>query len=987
MTYRRALLGRWSRRDRLAILVIAVGVAFLCGTALLVVIASGQTTAIAAEFGTTGTVTTHDSVSAAQAGAPTNATVLTFARVTDATGQRRYVVGRPDNATFVDEITTGSGTTLGGATPPSQAVLTGDTEPVTLNISSRSGETILPSQWFVTEPATVTQLGVDGAFVIHPVSDGVVPRFGVPLQTALAFFVLGTTEALAALGVVVIGSAVLISVVVYSITRITVRERSGTLYVIRATGGTGRSLLVLFGIRAGLLTATGTALGYAIGIIGVNAAVNAAVFAGLPTSLSPRVTPTVATIIGPIVVSVIGLGILSGGLAALPATRGPPRPAEDRAPPQPTTRFGSLRNAVSPSLLDTETIIPTAATLTTFVAFVVLVSAMAGVLAPLSGGEGATITEPGAVHPIASTVPTTYAASLRTQGIAASSEFLLFEVDDGQPYTIRGANYSAFASVTDSSMTAGRRPQSETEAVIGRDLARTLNVGIGDQLTLGGSTREALTRVDIVGIYTAPGPYDDQLIVPLATATELAGKSPGTAQFVRAERLPSTNTPAEAIRVSGIRADEPLPPNTTASVQIDLVNQGSETVTTTMPITAGGQSFERTVTIPAGQQTTVTVPVETGSNQTVTIRAGSLTQTVTVGHTQSAGTLQFGPLPDRAPPNASLIVTVLSPTGEPIPNATVTARSQTVTTSADGRATVSTGSPGELTITTRVGNQTGETTIAVQSGVQRSAVGTLTITPESPTLLTQVTVEATVSNPWGTQLSNQTITVTGPGGTISQDATLPAGGTTTVTTQLDQQPPGTYEASLQVAGETLTTTQFRVTGDERIAAALAAGGRTGTTGIGRAIETAFGNLQLVFGVVLALASLLTIGGTTATFARAVHSRRSTIGIYRATGAGPLQILRLVVSDAIRIGILATLIALPAGLVGLQIARELGYLTVFGITLPITGSPAILAGAGIVGIGLTVLGAGVATASLLAVSPAQLLHDQEARAPDNAGDNR
>jgi hypothetical protein len=37
VSYRQAILFRWSRRDRLAVLVIAIIVAFLVGTALLIV--------------------------------------------------------------------------------------------------------------------------------------------------------------------------------------------------------------------------------------------------------------------------------------------------------------------------------------------------------------------------------------------------------------------------------------------------------------------------------------------------------------------------------------------------------------------------------------------------------------------------------------------------------------------------------------------------------------------------------------------------------------------------------------------------------------------------------------------------------------------------------------------------------------------------------------------------------------------------------------
>lgn len=47
MSYRRALVTRWSRRDRLAVLVVAV--AFLTGVTLLLLAAGVQTASVAAQ--------------------------------------------------------------------------------------------------------------------------------------------------------------------------------------------------------------------------------------------------------------------------------------------------------------------------------------------------------------------------------------------------------------------------------------------------------------------------------------------------------------------------------------------------------------------------------------------------------------------------------------------------------------------------------------------------------------------------------------------------------------------------------------------------------------------------------------------------------------------------------------------------------------------------------------------------------------------------
>jgi len=61
MGYRGALLRRWSIRDRLAVVVVTVTVAFLTGTVLLVLAAGTQAAAVAAQYDETAAATVHDS--------------------------------------------------------------------------------------------------------------------------------------------------------------------------------------------------------------------------------------------------------------------------------------------------------------------------------------------------------------------------------------------------------------------------------------------------------------------------------------------------------------------------------------------------------------------------------------------------------------------------------------------------------------------------------------------------------------------------------------------------------------------------------------------------------------------------------------------------------------------------------------------------------------------------------------------------------------
>jgi ABC-type antimicrobial peptide transport system permease subunit len=178
-----------------------------------------------------------------------------------------------------------------------------------------------------------------------------------------------------------------------------------------------------------------------------------------------------------------------------------------------------------------------------------------------------------------------------------------------------------------------------------------------------------------------------------------------------------------------------------------------------------------------------------------------------------------------------------------------------------------------------------------------------------------------------------------------------------------------------------------VTGDARVAATLAEGGQTGSSGIGRAVESTFGNLQLVLATLLVLAGLTTVGGTTAAFAQAVHARRRTIGIYRVTGATAGDIVRTILSDALVIGIAASAIATVLGFLATFLIERAGYLTIFGVRLSTTPSLQIIFGSVVGGLVVTLAGAGLATLTLLRVDPATLLQPEESSPASHPGDRQ
>ena len=993
MSYRRALLVRWSRRDRLAVLVVAVTVAFLTGATLLLLAAGGQIAVAATDYGSSGSATFHGDPADARAAAGPGEVVLPVAEVT-VDGDPATLVGVPTGVDVGAErpFRPGDGTTSGELSVPTEVTFEGSAGAVERTVEPRDPRgSVLPPSWFVTDPGTVESVGATGAFVVR---EGAESRAGVPLLGALAFFLRGTEQALRALAAVAGGAALLVGVTVFSVSRMSVRDRLPTIRIVRATGATPRTVLGVFALRALLLTGLGVALGYAVGVVVASGAVTAAVAVGLPTTLSVRVSARAVDVLVPLYGTLLLVGTVAGVAAVRPAVRTPPgRLTDDVSPPSAgeSTLAARLSDALPwrPSLLRWRALVPTTATLSAFVAFVVVVAGLAGTAAPVVSADGVTISEPGAAHPVASNVPQGYADALRARGIDASAEILLFEVVDGRPVPARGATFGPFANVTDASLVRGRPHATAGEATVGRDLARALGIEVGDTLTLGGSTRSALTRVEVVGVFEAPGPYDDQVLVPLATARHLAEQESGLVQFVRAERLPAAGPSGGASsEVVGISAPSRVVANGTFRVRVSVRNPGFEDEVRDLVVRFRGQERSTRITVPRTRTRTLVFQFGTGNPGTGTVRAGNRTVTVEVLREDA---LEVTGLPGRAPPGSEPLLRVTNASGFPVAGASVTVvganateggDSRARTTGEDGLVRVPLSETGTRTVRVTAGDRTTETRVTVAEGVPRDPTVALVVDPPSPSVLAVPAARLSLSNPWNRTLV-RTVAIEGPGTERRQSVRLAPGGSASVGADLATRPPGSYTVAASLNGSVVAERRYQVTGDERVLSALAAGGRTGTTGVGQAIEVAFGNLRIVVGALLGLAALMTVGGTTATFAGAVHARRRTVGIHRATGARPRDVLALVARDAALVGAVASVLAVVLAQAGLLVLARLGYLAAFGVGLPPTLGPLALVGTILGGVALTVLGAGLATVALLLASPADLLEERTG-GPDPTG---
>ena len=977
MSHRRQLLARYSRRDRLSMVVIGVSIAFLTGSALLLVSGTEQLQTIAADFDTTGYVTGYRSAElAARAGRDA---VFPIATV-PIDGTNATVLGVPPGA---NETIAAATPATGLASALTNGVATADVGATTgvdqVRIAGRQHVEMIPDSWYLAERGLVDQLDPDGAVVIDTGTDAIErasDRDAIPLRGAARFFVSGAQEALSLFGVIVAGVAGLVGVIVFSVTRMSVQDRAKTIRIVRATGATPRAVRALFTARATIVTMVGVAIGYAVGLIAARVAVNASVFLGVPVSLDLSLSRPALGVLVPLYLGVVLLGAIAGYLASRPVSRIPPAAIRSSGGGDPTTG-GWIREWipgwVDLTLLRFRAVIPTIATITVFLTLLVVLVSTGTAVAPMVDSGDATIVEPGSVHPVASSVPESFATVLEDRGIDASPEILLFPIVDGEPTLARGVDFSSFANVSGASLVTGRAPRSADEAVVGESLAARRNLTVGDTVLVGGSTRSAFTRTTIVGSYDAPGIYESHLLVPLPTARDLSTRAPGQVHVVRATRLPAAGSGIDVVDVS---APATVVRNRSFQTTVTAVNVGRTNATRTVSIRVANTSRNVTLAIPPGERTERTTTLSVARPGIWSIRAGSATHSIAV---RQPNALQVR-FPSAVRVGASPRVAVSTAGGEPVDNATVTLGNRTVQTDSAGVARI-TVPPGADTLTVTADSRTvTESVTAISDRVDRDdrsggdgrPLVSVSIQPESPGFRVQPTARIHLENPWNRTVA-PVLTIRGPTSSHERTVSLDPGETTTVSAQLSRNPPGEYDVTVTDDTDTeLARTTMVVTGNERLVAALATHGERGSTPFSRAVSLVFGNLTLLVGAVAGLGALMTVGGLTAIFSRGVHARRRTIGIYRATGATPGQVFVLVLRDAGVIGTVSLLVAFPLTYLLLACLSSAGVLSVFGVAIQPVFAPWIVGLGTAIVLALVGLGAALATATLVRTAPARTL---------------
>ncbi|MDS0300133.1 ABC transporter permease [Halogeometricum sp. S1BR25-6] len=994
MRFESTLVSSWSRREWLSVAVVAVTTAFLIGSVVLLLTVGSYVSTLEGDLGSSATVSYDDSYDDAVAAADaSDAEEIVFPVTTVRTGdggdgESQVVVGVPPDAPpRIESASVAWNPASVPAAPES-----GFTGPVEGPTERRLGDTavqltphpdertIFPAEWYVGSAEAVTSLDDAGALVIDTgesasASASTADRQaawryeGAPLIAALPFLVGGLGQVVRTLSVAAVGGGLLVVVVVYSVTRMSIRDRHPELRVARATGISPTRLFAVLLLRVLGLTGTGVLLGFALGLIAVKAVINAATYAGFVVSIQAVVTASILQAILLVGGFLVGMGLLAGVLATLPVVRGDPMAIGRDARggrysghggvgDEPNSLVGRLRAFVAdagPTFVDWRAAVPTTTTLTVFMLVLLLVTAIGGAIAPLATTESGTVTEAGSVHPLNSRISEEYATVLRDEGIAASPEVLYAQTTDGDPYLVRGANFTAFGQVTDARLVAGHAPRAYDQAVVGASLAKTLDVEVGETLTLGGSVTPGVRRVTVVGRFSGSGITDDQLVLPLDTAQTLA-TGDGQVHLIRtngtAEEFERLSQRPGGLAVTSLAGNDSVQVGDPYAVTVAVRNYGEEATTRNVTVSAGDRSRRESFSLAPDEAASADVTFTFSESGTYTIRADGTTKRVEV---YDPRTLQLPDgYPTRAPPGSTLVVPATTPNGTLVSGATVTLGDRTRQTRASGGAIVPVpDEPGEYTLTVeKEGYASERHALVVEEGAPQRLSGRVDVSPESGTQLTRPTVTVQVGNPWGRLLVRNVSLVT-PGGTERRTVRLGGGEVQQITVPASDAglngtlAPGTYDLRVVSDGAVLATTTYEVTGDERVSSTVDFEGEYSQgSGIGRAVEGVFGNVRVLFLVMLVLAGASTVGGTAATFAHAVHANRRRIGIYRATGASRRQLLAALVRDAVTLALPATVIAFAAAFACLRALSWADVLVVFGIRLDVPLSAWLFVGSGL-----------------------------------------
>lgn len=958
MGYAETLLRRWDRREWLTVVIIAVTTAFLIGSVTLLVTASTYTETLENDLGSTATITHVDSYTKAKQEAPSSTVVLRYVQISEGNDTTQLIGVPPDAPTELESASVAWEPAV-IPKPPASGLYGPVDQPTVKQLNEESLMTnpgddngLFPRSWYVGSAETLSSFNQTAGLILNPQTGSYLTTTNaVPLIGTLPFLLGGVAEIIQILSIAAIGGGILILIVVYSVTQMAIRERRQTIRVIRETGEDPRRLLAVLVARAGILTGVGVICGIIIGIGVTRGVIAVAGYVEIPVSLQITLTPTLLTTIAQLSGVLFIAGITAGIIASWPVSRGDPTTIDDNSTQYTLSLFNSRESIFTDlTFIRWRAAIPTTATLSVFILVVFLILSTATAVAPLATTTSGTIVESGAPHPLNSRIETGYAETLRTQEISASPEILYAQQYGEHPYLARGANFTAFQKITDVRVVRGHSPAGPTEAIIGKSLSNTLDVSVGESMIVTGSVSPGVHRLKVVGMFQGSGITDDQLIMPIETAQGLATRE-NTVHMIRTAgadgQIQPNTTTERGVVVSDISGSARVVSNETFDIHVDLRNLASTQQRESLTVAVGEKTQSIQVELDSQQTTQKTVSFNLDTPDLYTVSVASVERSLQVVESNSL-TLP-DEFPRRAPPGATLLVPSITASEVIIEDATVTVADQTTQTGSRGAATIGVPStPGEYTVTVdKQGYQPASVPLVVNPAVNQRPRAQLSVDPSTGTSYTRPKITVRVANPWG-EFIVRNITLTAPGTAESRTVELPSGNVTELTLDgqeigfTEEVAPGRYPLKLYADGDLLARTTYRV--EEASGGGSSSlrpqGEYASGTGVGRAIENVFGNVQVLFLVMIALAGLSTVGGTTAAFAQAVQSRQREIGIHRATGATRRQLLWSLASDAFRIAVPAGVISFVIVYIVFSLLSTANLLVIFGVQLSVPLTPFI-----------------------------------------------
>jgi hypothetical protein len=417
-------------------------------------------------------------------------------------------------------------------------------------------------------------------------------------------------------------------------------------------------------------------------------------------------------------------------------------------------------------------------------------------------------------------------------------------------------------------------------------------------------------------------------------------------------------------------------------IEVTLENRGDITGNGTLSVPVNGTDRETTVPVDGSEKRTVTRTAwfRAAGDYTVTV-AGEGTRIRIV----EPGNVSLSPLPGRAPPNTTLVVTARDRAGAVVPGLRFRLGGEQFRTGADGRVRIRVPSdPGQYRLESRIGERIVHNRgLEVTTDTERSFLVTLQMRPEQVVFPNTTEGIVTAYNPWGSSLSRELVVQRERESVLRRTVELTPGDATIITTSVDPAATSaTQRVRVLIDGRVLGEATFTVEASDRLVAVL---GRAGLyepgSGLLRSLDELIGNFQVLQVSLVVLALLMGIGTTATVVIQATHARRQTIGVQRVTGAAPRDVVGTILGDGLRVGAIASVIGVVGAYLGLTVLVRLGYAVIFGVRIPPLLNPWLVLG--VLGGALVVVAASslLAAAWVLRVSPGALVTASTQRVPD------